>query len=499
MSPGKCLEVNDVTDSAQRPTVVPIREKSTLLVGTILRNRYVLEQLLGEGGMGRVFLATDTEVEGPERFVAIKVLGDVFGEHPQSLSVLKKEAVNARKLTHPNIVRVHGFDNDGANFFIVMEYVRGETLDHFIKRHHDGLPYNEAWPIISDCASALSYMHSKEIVHSDFKPGNVFRTLDGEIKILDLGLARTIDETVAMNGQTRFGSPGGSTATPLGLTPQYASCEMWEPGTSPDARDDIYALGCVTYELLTGRHPFESLPAPSARAQGLAPPRPPRIRRRQWRALKQALSFNRESRTRTADEFRKDLDRQRPRANATPWIILTAVLAAVAITAGILFRPPSADTRFVEEEIAANPIGGRRAANPEDILGLNQQASEGLNLARSALQKGDYPAAAYYLSDGPTSALFSFQRLLAKSSTPDDVRAGAEGMLELSKLYATAAVGLRKANEEDALRWSCRGLQINPYEDLLRSLYAELKELTTHNGTDIEPCGAIDWKSTTPP
>ncbi len=488
--------MNDASDRAQKTTVVPISVRPTLLVGAILRERYVLEQVLGEGGMGRVFLATDREVEGPDRFVAIKVLGELFREHPQSLSVLRKEATNTRKLTHPNIVRVHTFDRDGQNVFIVMEYIRGESLDHFIKRHKEGLAFRDAWPIMRDCAAALAYMHSKDVVHSDFKPGNVFYSEDGEIKVLDLGLARTIDETVALDGRTRFDA-GASSPQPLGLTPEYASCEMWEPGTKPDPRDDIYALGCVVYQLLTGRHPYDGLPAPRARAQQLVPTKPKGIRRRQWRTLQQSLSFDRAARTLSVDLFLKEFDLHRPKASATPWIVLTLILVVLGVAAAILFRPPSADAQFIDDEIASHPIGDRKAANPDDILGWKGQARNGLDLAKSAFKTKDYATAAYYLHDGPTNARFSFGRLLAKSSTPQDLRVGAQGMLELSKLYTIPATDLRATNPQEALRWTCLGLQVNPYEEDLRLLYAELEKST--GGVDTDSCAKIDWKTLGPP
>ncbi len=467
----------------------------------VLAQRYVLEQLLGEGGMGRVFLATDREVEGPDRFVAIKVLGEVLRQHPQALTVLKREASQALKLSHPNVVRVHTFVRDGAHVFIVMEYVRGETLDHFIKRHAAGVPLKEAWPIIRDCARALSYMHSKGVVHSDFKPGNVFRTEDGETKVLDLGLARTVDETVAIDGRTRLNPTAPPSAQPMGLTPEYASCEMFEEHNKPDARDDIYALGCVAYELLTGHHPFwdagHVLWAPQARDQHFAPARPKHLRLRQWRVLQHSLSFARSERLSSVDEFLSAFDRQRA-PNATPWIILTLLLAGVAAFAALQFRPKSPDTRFIDEEIASHPLGGRKATRPEDIQGWREQGSNELELANAAVRDQNYDAAEYYMHDGPTSAHFSFDRLIARAATADDVKTGANGLLALSKLYALPLDALRTTDPDRALRWTCLGLQINPHEPQLRSSYAQLAESVGLAAT-AGACAEIDWRTLGPP
>ena len=484
-------------DSARNTTVIPIGAKTSLFVGAVLRDRYVLEQLLGEGGMGRVFLATDREVDGADRFVAIKVLGDVFREHPQSLSVLRKEATNARKLTHPNIVRVHTFDRDGPHVFIVMEYIRGESLDHFIKRHKEGLPFAEAWPMIRDCARALSYMHAKEVVHSDFKPGNVFRTEDGEIKVLDLGLARTIDGTVAMDGRTRFDT-GSTAAQPLGLTPEYASCEMWEPGTKPDPRDDIYALGCVTYQLLTGRHPYNNVPAPRARLENLKPAKPNHISRRRWRALQDSLAFARVERSRSVDSFLQEFDHDRPRISATPWILLTVFLLAVGVAAAFLFRPQPPDAKFVQELLASRPVEDRRAAKIEDVRGWEAQGRIGLELAGQAFKDEDYPAGEYYLHDGPTNAHFSFESLLKRSTAIEDRRAGAEGLLALSKMYVIPARALSATNPDEAARWACLGLQINPYEADLRALYDQLEKTMTPGAITASGC-AGDSKPTAAP
>jgi serine/threonine protein kinase len=489
--------VNEVNDSARTTTVVSIGAKSTLFVGAVLRDRYVLEQLLGEGGMGRVFLATDREMDGSDRSVAIKVLGDVFRQHPQSLSVMRKEATNAQRLNHPNIVGVYTFDRDGQNVFIVMEYMRGQSLDHFIKKHKEGVRFKEAWPIIRGCAEALKYMHAKKIIHSDFKPGNVFVTEDDEIKVLDLGIARTIDETVALDGRTRFDP---TVQLPLGLTPAYASCEMFE-GAKPDGRDDIYALGCVAYELLSGRHPFEYAKAPEARDRKLKPARPKGVGRRHWRALQNALSFDRASRTPSADQFLIEMDRPAGPKRVVLWAVVAAALLVLGVLMAVMYRGESPDDQFIAEQIAAHPGGESDAASAEDLLGLSGQAGSSLQLAKSALEEKHWDMAAYYLHDGPTSAYFSYKYLLMRASSPTDIRAAAEGLLGLSKLYAIPAQdpGLRDKDNMNALRWACQGLKINPFEPTLRAIYVQLKETVGNDDiATLQPCAAIQWKTSDP-
>lgn len=469
-----------MNDQARTTTVIPLVEKASPIVGTTLKDRYVLEQLLGEGGMGRVFLATDTELPEPNRLVAIKMLRDSFvREHPQMVDVLRREAAVARELANDNIVRVYTFEREGPHHFIVMEYIRGESLDHFIKRHKGGAAIAEAWPTIRDCANALSYMHQHKhkIVHMDFKPGNVFCTEDGETKVLDLGLARSGNETLALKGRT-LSLTAPRSEQPVWLTPEYASCEMFLDNHQPDPRDDIYAFGCVAYELLTGRHPFKSsngsaVWAPNAKKEGMAPARPKGLGRRQWRALQRALAFDRADRLPNVELFMAEFD---PKPRRRPWWILLALpLVVIATIVASNLRPVSADQQFIDEVVRSNPVGGHKPAKPDYEQGWQDQAKSGLELAQVALDQKQYDDAEYYLDDGPTSVRFSLDRLVKNASTDTVLHDAARSLLELSKLYAIPAMALRASNAPEALRWACSGLGINPYDEGLRSLYSGIR------------------------
>jgi serine/threonine protein kinase len=484
--------VSKVDPIGGNTTVVKFRSGTDLHVGSVLRERYILEQVLGEGGMGKVFLASDQEVIGSNPYVAIKVLGDVFREHPQSMNALRREATNAQKLNHPNIVGVYNFDRDGTNVFLVMEYMKGSSLDHFINRNKNGVPFDEAWTVIEGCGQALAYMHSKEIVHSDFKPGNVFITEDGDIKVLDLGIARTIDETVALDGRTRFD------AAVLGaLTPQYASCEMFE-GLKPDSRDDVYALGCVAYELLTGRHPYELVPSIEARKRAMVPKKPKGLRKRQWRALQRAIALERASRTPTADQFLEEISSKRRPLTAAPWIA-AALSGSIALGIWAVYSPPrSHDEKFIDELIAAASSAG--SATTEQVQTWREQASLNLAEAQRAFERGDNERGAYFLHDGPTSAQWLYTLLLNRSPGLEDKRIGAEGILNVSKTYAIPALRLHDSDVEGALRFVCEGLSVDPYETELRSLYADYKrDVPTYRFAAIDQCSRVDWKSEAPP
>jgi protein kinase-like protein len=280
--------------------------------GDTLNNRFVLEECLGVGGMGTVYKALDLrKLEASDRkpYVAIKVLNVQFRGNPKSLIALQREARKAQVLAHRNIVTVYDFDRDGAIVYLTMEYLSGKPLSQILRTpDFHGMPVGAALPIVRGMSAALAYAHERGFVHCDFKPANVFLTEHGEVKVIDFGIARVFQRTEEENDATVF-DPGSLGA----LTPAYASPEMLEH-LEPDPRDDIYALGCITYELLTGRHPFDRLSATQARAAHRQPQRPEQLGSRQWRALRAALSFDRATRTPTVARFVEEFCVDEPRA-----------------------------------------------------------------------------------------------------------------------------------------------------------------------------------------
>jgi serine/threonine protein kinase len=209
-----------------------------------------------------------------------------------------------------------------------------------------GMPYAEALPIISGMSKALAYAHERGFVHCDFKPANVFLTASGDVKVIDFGIARLIPKPEEEVEATVFdpGSLGG-------MTPAYASPEMLEHG-EPDPRDDIYALACITYELLSGHHPFDRLPANQARGKRMRPERPSGLGRRQWQALRAALSFERGTRTPTVARFIHGMSGERP-AGAHLVGAGAALLLAVLVAATIAHYQPFANHQGGEPTTAA--------------------------------------------------------------------------------------------------------------------------------------------------
>jgi serine/threonine protein kinase len=277
--------------------------------GAVLKGRFILENVVGRGGMGVVFRAKDLrkeEAQDRDPYVAIKILNDEFRRHPESLKALQREARKSQALAHPNIVNVFDFDRDGATVYMTMEFLEGESLDRIIKNpRFEGFPLDEAFPLIDGLGQALRYAHNKQIVHSDFKPGNCFLTKSGVIKVFDFGIAQAAKLQGPQHGEVTKFDPGTLGA----LTPAYASCEMID-GEAPDPRDDIYAFGCVIYEMLTGKHPFNKKSAAEARDQKLAPLPIKKLTRRQWRALEKSLAFRRADRSASIDELLSGLAKQ---------------------------------------------------------------------------------------------------------------------------------------------------------------------------------------------
>lgn len=297
-------------------------------VGDTLNGRFVLEECIGFGGMGTVYKALDLrKLEASDRkpYIAIKLLNVQFRGHPKSLIALQREARKAQTLAHPNIVTVYDFDRDGSMVYLTMEYLSGKSLSQTLRMPgFTGMPYVQAMHIIGGIAKALAYAHERGFVHCDLKPANVFLTDTGEVKVIDFGIARVFRKPEEDVEATVFdaGSLGG-------LTPAYASPEMLEH-LVPDPRDDIYALACITYELLTGRHPFDRVSAIQARSAGIRPQRPKNLGHRQWRVLKAALSFDRETRTPTVARFMQEMGGERRTAT-------TLALATSGVTIALLF------------------------------------------------------------------------------------------------------------------------------------------------------------------
>ena len=212
--------------------------------GTVLNGRYKLLERIGSGGMSMVYKAQDLVLG---RLVAVKMLHETFTGDPDFLARFRQEAYAAASLQHPNIVTVHDIGQDGDRHYIVMEYVEGRTLKDLVRQYkEDGqnMPVSRALDLSVQISDGIGYAHRAGLVHCDVKPQNVLLTRDDRIKVADFGIARAVSEASQHIDDDRVWG-----------TPQYFSPEQ-AAGEPPSPSSDVYSIGVIMFELLSGRLPF---------------------------------------------------------------------------------------------------------------------------------------------------------------------------------------------------------------------------------------------------
>ena len=263
------------------------------MIGQIVGN-YKIEEKLGEGGMGAVYKGVDTMLD---REVAIKVLRPELTSQTSVVERFRSEAVTLAKLNHPNIATLFSLFRHGEELFMVLEYVRGETLDNILQRR-GALPSEEAIPVFSQVLDGINHAHELGIVHRDIKPANMMLTEKGTLKVLDFGIARLL-------GSARMTRAGNIIGTLEYMAPEQVK------GAETDGRSDIYALGMMLYEVLTGRLPFQTeneFELMKLQTEEM-PPAPreinPAIPEEVEEAIMRAIQKNPDDRFQTAGEFRE--------------------------------------------------------------------------------------------------------------------------------------------------------------------------------------------------
>ena len=258
----------------------------------ILRSRYVLEEVIGRGGMSIIYRARDLHRDLPQdvsaNFVAIKVLRTEQRDNPWALTRLKREFRQLQSLSHPGIVRVFDLDCDDDIWFMSMELVAGRTVKAWMTAHDNRA---DGRRIIRACCEALEHAHSVGIVHADLKSTNVMVAADGTIKLIDFSSAPNL------------GASAADSDSNLAVTPLYASPQVLA-GKSPEQRDDVFSLACLSYSILSGgRHPFGGHPSLEDGRVKLAPTYVRSIPVELFQVIERGLSAERERRSSSVAEF----------------------------------------------------------------------------------------------------------------------------------------------------------------------------------------------------
>ena len=323
-------------------------------LGDVLGGRYRLVELLGQGGMATIYRATDAQLG---REVAVKVLHAEYGRDPDFVARFKQEAQAAASLSHPNIVGVYDFGADADGPYIVMELVDGEDVATLLARNGP-LPPRQAARLAAEAAHALGAAHARGIVHRDVKPGNILVSADGRVKVADFGIARAWADA-------RLTLPGVTLGSVHYFSPEQAL------GEQATEASDIYSLGIVLYELLTGRRPWEGdnaaavamarISAPPPLVSDVRPNVPPVLEAIDRRALSPDPAARFPSAEAMAKALEAFLDEGTPRPAAAG---AAAAGAAVAATAARAY-PPDAYAGAPGAAVPPAPPPAAAGAEPE--------------------------------------------------------------------------------------------------------------------------------------
>jgi serine/threonine protein kinase len=277
----------------------PSPRTRAIAAGSVLRGRYVLDRIIGQGGSSSVFLARDlrraSEGRSATNFVAVKVLQPAQRSNPHAVIRLQREYRQMQSLLHRGIVQVFDLDCEGDVWFLTMELVAGETASTWMRK---SISHVDAMKVIRGCCKALDHAHYKGVLHGDLKPSNVLVLKGGAVKLIDFGSAPASSDRADVG-----------TDASIGVTPCYASREVLM-GESIEQRDDVFSLACLCYAILSGGgHPFNRKTALEAAQTHMAPIHVSGIPDRLFEVIARGLAMDRASRPASVREFLHELRR----------------------------------------------------------------------------------------------------------------------------------------------------------------------------------------------
>ncbi len=418
-----------------------------LQVGSVLRDRFLLQKKISGGSMGVVYKALDrrlAEANGVSSAVAIKVLSPQLSKDGNALRALQQEAAKGRCLSHPNIVRFIDLDREEDLYFIVMEWLDGKSLaDILDDSSTKKIDKEMALDIIKQLGKALNYAHRRGVIHADVKPGNIILSPSGEVKLFDFGIARV--------RQKRTDAPSECDPAMLGaVTPAYSSMQVLT-GEEPVASDDVFSLACLMYRLIAGYRVFGPRNAAEAADEGMEPQRPQGLNDTEWRALRKALSYSRVSRFESPKEFVKALSGDSSNDDTQPVAQLyvsdeeegegrrlwPALLTASVLAAGLYGLYASG----LFDQISALSLPGASESDNRQVTVVAKPVVEAEPIDPSVAEEADVPAGDETLVDDSDD-----ETLVVESSdgiAPAEEQAPIEELIDFSNLpIATVQVQL---------------------------------------------------------
>lgn len=433
------------------------------LIGRTIHSNIHITRLIGEGGMGRVYLAHNVEL--PSKRYAVKVLRPELTQDPSFAQRFYDEACNQAEMDHPNIVKMSDYFHIDGQYFLILEFVEGRALSDVIDSRQSlgGLTEKQALSYIKDVLAGLNHAHQRAIVHRDVKPSNVLVDGEDRARITDFGIAKRVD------GLTRT-----SRGQVIG-TLQYMSPEQMSGSGAIDHRSDVYSAGIILFEMLTGKLPFSGSSFEAVRAvqSGVVPdPRDinPRIKRRLSEIVQRALQRDPNQRFQGCNQFRQAITDYESRGMLKYYVLAACILIAAGIYAGM--------TVFWSMPLINDTV--RVAAHQyNDFCREHQRMVHNRHILELAKQIGS------------SSAIDTATAQIGKSES---------NMAASVKEYGTSLQGLTKINHK-VIDYVLRQADPNPdtakVRPVLQGDYLRLIDARTLPDHDsmLNECAALGWKT----